>query len=377
MQRFTLITLLLCTSLALPAALAAGQPPLSGETVLVRTPADGDLYAAGGRVDVLAGVNGDAVVAGGHVTIDGPVAGDVIAAGGSVSLRGAVGDDARLAGGEVIINADIGDGAVVAGGNLTLAPAARVGGDLMFGGGRIELAGQVQGDARLAGNEIAIDGQVGGNVELTGEKIRIGPNARIRGTLTYRSMKPAVIDPLAQIDGAVTRLPLPVHERPDAVGVAVAAGLGWLGLGVTGIVLFLLLPRQALGVAAVMAAEPWKVLGLGLAMFAATPLVAILLLGTGLGALLAWMLLMVYALLLLTGFLNGVLFLARLVLNRVRKSTEPGKLAVSLTFLVMLLVVMLVALVPLLGFLVVLLLLVAGVGGITLQGYRAQQAGAA
>jgi hypothetical protein len=84
---------------------------------------------------------------------------------------------------------------------------------------------------------------------------------------------------------------------------------------------------------------------------------------------------MVYSLLLLTGFLNGVLFLDRLVLRRLRKGQEPGKTALSLTFLPVLLGVMLVGLVPLLGFLLVLLLLLFGVGGITLHAYRARQAG--
>jgi cytoskeletal protein CcmA (bactofilin family) len=377
MNRFTLISLLLGSLLSLPSAVAAGQKPQAGETVLVNTPVDGDLYAAGGQVDVLAEVDGDVVVAGGDVTIDTTVTQDVIAAGGSVTVHGRVGDDVRLAGGEVMINADIGDAAVAAGGNVTLAPAAKVGGDLMFGGGRLELAGQVRGDARLAGGEIEIDGQVDGDVEVTAEKVKIGPHASIRGALSYRSPEPAEIDPQANIAGEVTHLQLPVHERRGAGGVVLAGLFMWLTLGVTGIVLFLLLPRQALAVGTAISTEPWKTLGLGLAMFTATPLVALLLLTTGLGALLAWLLIMVYGLLLLTGYLNGVLFLDRLVLRRLRKGDEPSKTALSLTFLPMLLVVMIVGLVPVLGFLLVLLLLLFGIGGITLQAYRARQAGMA
>ena len=112
-----------------------------------------------------------------------------------------------------------------------------------------------------------------------------------------------------------------------------------------------------------------KTLGLGLAVFAATPIVGIILMITGLGWLLAWILMSVYAVLLLVGFFVGVLFLSNATLRRVWREREVSALVNSLAFVTALLVIMFVGLVPILGWLLIFLLLLFGIGGIALQCY--------
>jgi len=344
----------------------------AGETVLKRGQINEDLYIAGGRVDVHAEVEGDVIAAGGRVAIDSQVRGDVIAAGGSVTVHGNISDDVRLAGGEITINATVGDGAVAAGGNVLLAPAAIVGGDVMFTGGRVELAGHVKGDVRIGSGQVVISGQIDGNVELAGKSIIIKPGAVIRGKLTYRSPDPAEIDAQAQIDGSVSHIPTPLPGAAEIAGGLAAVGiLLWLSLSVTGIVLYLLFPRLALSFAHSAAEEPWKAIGLGLAIFATTPLLVTILFATGLGWLLALLLLLIYAMLLLLGFLVGVLLLSDKLARRVRRKDEVSKFGNSLAIALTLLVVMIIGLIPLLGWLLVFLLLLLGAGSTALQIYRA------
>jgi len=366
-----LITLLLL--LFTPAVLSVQE---TGETVLQRGPVSEDLYVAGGRVDVLAEIDGDVIAAGGRVDIDSQVMGDVMVIGGSISVRGRVSDDVRVAGGEVMINAAIGDGVVAAGGNVLLAPAATVGGDALLSGGRVEVAGEVQGDLGVAGGQLVISGLINGDVELTGRDIAIGADAVIKGDLTYRSPHLAEIHPQARIGGTVSHIATPVPGAGEIVGCVLVVGLLlWLSLALTGIVLYLLFPRELLSAANAAGEAPLQALGLGLAVFAATPLVGIMLLSTGLGWLLAWLLMTVYALLLLIGFIVGVLFLGDATLQRMRPGQAPSRLRQSLAFMVLLLATLIVALIPLLGWLLVLLLLLFGVGGTTLRLYRARQAG--
>jgi hypothetical protein len=350
----------------------------SGETVLKRGSFAEDVYIAGGRVDVLAEVDGDVLAVGGRVAIDSQVTGDVFAVGGSVTVHGSIDDDVRLGGGEVIINAKIGDDIVAAGGNVLLAPGANVGGDVMLSGGRVALTGRVRGDARIAGGLLMIAGQIDGDAELMGRSIEIGPNALILGTLTYHSPEPAEIHAQARIEGTITHIPTPLPSTAEiGRGLVVAAVLLWLSLALTGIALYLLFPQETLSVASTIAIEPWKALGLGLAVFAATPVVGVMLLSTGVGWILAWLVMTVYCLLLLFGFLCSILFLGSTTLRRIRHGQEPSKLGTSLAFMLALLGVMIVGLIPLLGWLLVFIALLFGVGGTTLLLYRARRAEAA
>jgi hypothetical protein len=156
------------------------------------------------------------------------------------------------------------------------------------------------------------------------------------------------------------------------IALLVGAGLFlWLSLALTGVVLYLAFPGAVLAAARAAGAERGKSLGLGLAVFAATPLLGTLLLTTGVGWLLAAALMASYALLLLFGFLIGVLLLGDALLRKARSGREPSRLANSLLFIVLLLLVMLVGLIPLVGWLLLFLLLLLGIGGVTLQLHRA------
>lgn len=346
----------------------------AGHTVLKRGKIDKDLYVAGGRVDVIAEVNGDVVAAGGRVTINSRITGDVIAAGGNVTIQGHVSDDVRVAGGDVIINATAGDGVVAAGGNIVFGPNASAGGDVMIGGGHVELAGKVRGNVIISAGELVISGQVDGNVELTSRSIKIMPGAVIRGNLTYRSPVAAAIDPQARVVGKVSHIRMPMPGTAEIAAIATKIGLFvWLGIALTGIVLYLLFSRTAMTAARTVSAKPWKSLGLGLALLAAIPVLGIVLMITGIGWLLALLLLLAYVLLLWLGFLAGVLFISDAVLRRMRSGQESSKLVNSLVFALTLLVIMIVGLIPLLGGLLLFILLLLGIGCVGLKFYGSRR----
>lgn len=344
---------------------AARSDQEAGNSILKQGQINEDLYVAGRRVDVFAGIDGDVIAAGGRVAVDSQVTGDVIAAGGLVTVHGNVDDDVRLAGGEVIINANVGDGAVAAGGNVLLAPKATVGGNAMLGGGRVELAGTVRGDVRIGGGWIVISGQIDGNVELTGRYIVIKPDAIIRGNLTYRSPKAAEIDSAARIEGSVSHISIPMPGTAEIAGGLASAGiLLWLSITLSGIALYSLFPQTANAAVHIAVEQPWQVMGLGLALFTATPVLAIVLFATGVGWLLAFLLLNIYALLLLSGFLVGVLFLSNAALKRIRHDRELSKFGSGLAFALTLFAVMVVGLIPFVGWLFVFVLLLLGVGAL-------------
>ena len=337
-----------------------------GPTVVQRDDVREDLYLAGGSVYSLGRVDGDLVVAGGQVEIEKEITGDVLAAGGSISVRARVRDDLRAGGGHVSINGTIGDDAIVAGGRVLIAPTASVGGRAWLAGGNVEVYGKVGRQLRAAGGNIVVSGEVKGDVELIGGSIEIGPGAVIDGNLSYRSRNEARIDPGATIRGSVTRLEMPLRER-DERAFAGAARIGlYLSLIVTAIVLLLVFPSAASGAARAIRTAPWKTLGLGIALLAATPLVIVLLAVTLLGVWLALLLLAAYLALLLTGFLTGVLAIGDFALGWIVKRRKATTGLRVLSIVAALVALWIVGFIPFLGGLVCFAVLMFGLGGLAL-----------
>jgi hypothetical protein len=355
-------------SLVLAGLLAAGaQLALAqqfGESVIQRGHAHEDLYLGGGSVRVLGQVDGDVSAAGGRVSIEDTVSGDVLAFGGSVDLRSAVQDDARVAGGDVAVHGTIGDDLLAAGGSVRIAPEARIGGRAWLAGGTLEIAGRVGKSLKAAGGEIVIAGEILGDANLVGEHIELRPGAIIHGHLTYRSPNAASIDPGARVLGSVVQLPL---EAPAVTQAGHAAGCVFmlLSLLVTACVLFLLFPNFSLVAARSVRTAPWQALGLGLAVLASVPLVVVLLLASVVGLWLGLMTLVLYFVLLLLGYLAGVLFVADAGLQRLRRQEAPSKAWMIGALATTLLALALLRLLPVLGALAAFVLLLFGLGALT------------
>lgn len=359
-----IVTLL---ALAFAPAVVQGSSD-AGDHVVRTAPADGNIYLAGRSIRLKAPAAADVVAAGGRVTVEETVRGDVLAAGGQVEIRGRVGDDVRVAGGQVRLGGPIANDAIAAGGHVWLLPDAVVGARAWFAGGSIEVDGQVAGDLRAAGGEVTIAGDIAGDAIVHAEILRILPGARIGGRLDYYSPVEAGIAPDATISGAVT------HHRSERPPAPTPAKMAWLSrvlvlatLIVTGVVYLLIVPRLAVTAADTLGQRPWASLGLGVAILFAAPPVAVLTMVTMLGMLVGLVILLLYVLMLLFGFLTGVLFAGRVLLRLIgfgdSQSVVPSVFALIAAFLLL----AVLGLVPAVGPILVLLALIFGLGALTLR----------
>jgi len=341
-----------------------------GESVTRSGTVKEDIYLAGSTVNLSVVAEGDVIAAGGNLNIGDEIKGDALLAGGSVMIRGKLRDDVRAAGGTVTLDAEVGDDALLAGGNVVLDPSTCINGRAWIVGRRLDISGCIGKELKAAGGNIAVSAEVMGDVMLAGETIEIKPGTVIHGNLRYMSPNAATIDKAAIIKGTITHLPSPRHER-GAMGAA-AASIGILiSLMVTGTVLLLLFPRVAAAVTDRIAQAPWKSLGLGLAVLAATPLVVILLFASLVGLWLGFILLAAYLVALLVGYLSGVLAAGEILLKRLRRQTELTRGWRVAALVIMLVVVGVLGLVPGLGGLLIFALLLFGLGGLAWQVYRA------
>lgn len=362
--------ILASTLILLPAVLVLAQD--AGETVVKQGAINEDLYLAGGTVEVRGQVDGDVVAAGGTVQVSEAVRGDVMAAGASVEVGAAVSDDVRAMGGEVDIRGTVGDHLAAAGGTVRLAPAARVGGRAFLAGGTVRIDGKIGGNLKAAGDAIVVRGEIGGDAELAGERIEIAPGAVIRGQLRYASRNAAQIDSGATIGGAITRTELQPGAPPRGAGAAARFGLLSM-LTVAAIVLALGLPGFSLGAARRLRETPWRSLALGLAVFAAGPLVIVLLFVTIIGTFVALSLMALFPVLLLAGFLTAMISLGDLAVQRLGRGDSAGKGTQALAIAAAFLALWLLCFVPGLGPLLLLALLLFGAGALSLtlwQRYR-------
>jgi cytoskeletal protein CcmA (bactofilin family) len=251
-------------------------------------PTGEDTYVFGEHVVVRDAIDGDLVAAGETIRVAGDVAEDVIAAAASVEISGSVADDVRLAGAEVELLGPVSGHAVLAGADVRVGKDASIGDWLWVSGSRIRLDGEIGGELRAAGSEVELNGSVAGDVDIAGGRLRLGDNAVIAGDLTWRSGVPIEISEKAVVRGQITEAGIPeafADERDEwsLWGLLIYAGSLLLTAGV----LRSLFPLQVVGCESRVREQPLQCFIVGLAVFATTPLVLILLSATAVGWLLA------------------------------------------------------------------------------------------
>lgn len=378
------------TSPAGPAA-APGPAPQAQAGPPASVSIGRNVYMAGAQVRPAGPVGGDFAGVGGRVIVDEPVEGDAAVAGGAVDVRAPIGDDVRAAGASVSIESTVAGELVASGGMVTLTQDATVARGATLYGGEVRVDGRVQGPLRVGAQRIVVNGVVGGNARLEGGEIALGPQARIQGDLVYASPTPLERAEGAVVTGAVTRQAgdwTPRGERrferrferrweyDGTVAGWVGGVVSYLALLACGAVLLLVLPAFSSHSADRLRESPWLALAIGFGTVVAVPILALLLFITLLGIPLGIAVLALYPVLLLAGFVVGVLFIARLLAAALRKP-EPARLARNLGwFALALLAVMLVAQLPFVGGLLVALVGLLGIGACILEIYRRRQGAA-
>jgi cytoskeletal protein CcmA (bactofilin family) len=339
----------------------------------------GDRFVAGGEVEIGRPVDGDLLVIGGNADVDAGVAGDLLAVGGQLRVAGDVGGSMIGAAGQMTVDGKVGRNLRVAGGRVELGPRAVVGGNVSVGAGSLRLRGSVRGQVLAGGGRVMIDGPVGGDVVVAGGELDLGPNARIAGSLRYRSGRELRQDPQAQVAGGIERLPLPpgrekLDEARHEAGAAAAglAGLLWtLGLVVLAALWIGLLPQTCRQVTGTLRARPGASLLLGFALLVCVPVAVVLLLATLVGVPAALVALALYLALLPLAYVVAAIGLGESALRRwwpLRADRPMARVAAAAAVLV---VLSGLGWVPLLGALPGLLVLLAGLGAVALQVRRA------
>jgi len=318
-----------------------------------------DYFAAGGVLSLAAPVTGDAFLAGGTVKVGNAVGGSLFSAGGRVELDATVGGDLRVAAGEV-----------------SLGSAADIGGDTSIAGSSLVLDGTYHGRLKAAGASVTLRGHAMGDVDVRSRDFQIEPGARIDGHLRYRTGRPVTVPADVQIAGGIEYVPSEPHRfgwlrRPDLYGES--GRLHWplfVTLWLIGALYASLFPALAERVRVQIASEPWITIGIGILAALVVPAAALMLAITIIGIPLALLAMLGYLVLIVAGYVAGVLFVADAALSRARVAESGRMLWRLLTFAGILILLAFARRVPVLGAVVNYVIWWAGIGAIVLVSIR-------
>lgn len=332
-------------------------------------------YLLGTDVNVTVPLPADAAAAGGTVTLAAPIAGDAMLAGGTVDVKGTVAGDARIIGGRVVVEDRIGGDLVVAGQSVLVMGSAS---STRIVGGSVRLTGGSNGQVDIYGANVYLSGTFDGEVNVVAsDSVTLGEGTVIRGALKYNAPQEAAIPASATVEGGVAYTGsfayLPTNEEARTFALAgasilfvvqIVAALIAVGL-LAG--LFPAFTRALIDKALVRSPRRFVLRALlGFALLIATPVFILLLALSFVGLGVAFVLGLLYLLLLVLGYLAaGILagaLLSRLVLKKPYVSWRGAVLGM--------LALHLIGLLPTIGFLVTFFLSLVAMGALLLIFYR-------
>ena len=302
------------------------------------------LLLAGGAIADDAWAGGT-VRLGGHVEVSEPTAGALYAAGGDVQVEAPVHGSLRAAGGDVEIGRD-----------------AQIAGSASLAGGNVVVKGPILGNLHVGAGDVTLDGPVSGNAFVGAGSLSLGPNARIEGKLRFHGGT-LNRDPEAQVVGGVVQRPSRAHRHDWMSGERMTRGWMWsLGLVALAALLAGALPGPSQRLAQELRERPGMTTLLGFLALTAIPVAAVMLMITIIGIPIALLALVLYAALLMIGYVWLAVVLGGLLLDRLNTETAARTAwRVGAAALAMIILAIAVR-VPLVGGFVKLAAVVVGVG---------------
>ena len=87
---------------------------------------------------------------------------------------------------------------------VILTPDADVSGDVWVAARQVAVSGKVTGDISIRSQDALINGEIDGNVTFYGSQLTLGPDAKVKGDVSYYAASRAEIDPGAEVSGKLS-----------------------------------------------------------------------------------------------------------------------------------------------------------------------------
>lgn len=248
-------------------------------------------------------INDDLFIVGESIKISGTVDGDVYAAAGNINVDGQISGDLVVVGGNLTVNsAVIGDSLIVGAGQVTIDDDSQIKGSLIIGSGSLHNQAPIGRNAMIGSGEVYLDSTVGKEARIGAGTLTLGPNTKIGGDLTYalgEETSELNLSDEATIAGTVQKFSPPDNwSRQDKVSPEKLytswSILSFLSSLLVGLLALRLLPKSAKAVSSIASNHTLRSLGTGLLAIIVVFPMFLLLLFTGVGAPLGFILLSIF-----------------------------------------------------------------------------------
>jgi len=334
-----------------------------------------NLYTVGNMVSIDSDIEKSLYVGGNVITVNGDIENNLCVGGSTIVIRGDVGDSVHAGGANILIESKIEEDLFIGGGNITISKSASIGGDLIIGGGTVDIQGSVAGNVLLGGGQVVINSKIGGQVDARVDELKLGPQAEITGKLVYKSPKEAFIDEGAKIFGGIDFTELKIKKVSWSKSKGMLFGILTLGFLIkllmmiaAGLVLVYIFRNMIKWAIKESLSHFWVNLGRGFAALILTPIAAIIILITVIGAWLAGLISLAYILMI---FLS--LTLANIVFGSwlIKVVKKRDKYLVNWQAVVLGVIVLnIISLIPFVGWLVVFTFMLISLGALYRMVYQ-------
>jgi cytoskeletal protein CcmA (bactofilin family) len=266
----------LCAALALPAPAGATEFH-KGETYQLSRDetVKSDLFITGARARIEGTVDGDVFFFGQSIDISGHIKGDAIVFGQSVRINGQIDGNIRSFANNITITGTVGKNVLTFDDVVNLDSAGKVGGSLTAFAQSVGIDGRLGRDLLLMDGETTISGTIDGEVRVIGRNMSIATSAQVGGPIRYEGDNPANVASGAKLASPV-EFTKREHKSRYTEGHYYLWRVIWTAAFVLfGLVLFLLLPKFS--EETVRAGERFGApVGLGVLVFFAVPIAAVI-----------------------------------------------------------------------------------------------------
>lgn len=345
--------------------------PRSAKAVSFADRIPGPHFRAGESIVIDEDLVGDVYVGASTVIVEGKIDGDLLVGGGTVTLNGEVTEDVRVGGGTVVLNGIVGQDVAAGGGSVTFGPSSEVAGSVITGGGMVVFNGEIAGNVLTGAGAAQLAGDFGQDVMLEAGELQVLSSAVISGNLTANYEEKADVSDRAQIMGEqnVERM-YRSQKTEQARDKMTGFGKGMnqvrstmslvLGL-VSGLVIMYLFPKVTDAVTNKIIKKPLPSLGWGFVKLLVLPITTVVLMVTVVGLPLAFMLLMGFA----VGMMTSTWVAGKALGEKIYQESKAKWLKDRyLQFVVGLTLIQLLGLLPLVGWLIKLVAFLMGFGAL-------------
>jgi cytoskeletal protein CcmA (bactofilin family) len=266
----------LCAALALPQPAGATEFHKGDTYELAKDETvKSDIFITGARGRIDGTVEGDLFFFGQSIDISGHIKGDAIVFAQSIRINGQIDGNIRSFSNNLTITGTVGKNVLTFNEVVNLDSAGKVGGSLTGFAQSVGIDGKLGRDLLLMDGETIISGTVDGEVRVKGRNLSLGSSAKVGGPIRYEGDNPASVSSGAKLASPV-EFTKRQHKSEYAEGHYYLWRVIWTAAFVLfGLVLFLLLPKFA--EETVRSGERFGApVGLGVLVFFAVPIAAII-----------------------------------------------------------------------------------------------------